>query len=878
MMQGTIRIYAPVYRRPTLRPIAINMTDRITQLQTAVNDAVNQYHSALNYLHTQHQPSSLSGEGLIAEHLGETPAAPAQEVEKIGDAKRELARDMIVKHKQIDALIDSLPGVGVTEGEQYARLRLLEGELQRIDQEYAQLLGDKDVLQNKLDDLIPKQRAPSNPCFPCAQPLLKLLLGAELGGVTTSLLAAVGGTGRETGVALAADHLVAVVLGSQSLKRGLNDTTTETEDKVKGRLLLDVVVGESAAILELLSGEDETLLVRGNSLLVLDLGLDVVDGVRGLDLEGDGLTREGLDEDLHLYRGRRVSSVTSRQRRERTTYLCCGGESKLSGRPSDRSACQFAARGGRATRGGEGFCASSPGSHFGWCLCLCLAVLPVPVIVHTTITSSIHPQHTQHNETTSIHPQHNETTSIHPQHIQHNETNGSTHDEGSRLPGCASRHARLGHKLRIQRRCFPWIPPLVNADQPFQAYAPQLADRLRLTATQSNIIGAFGNYGVYFGGPFVGMLVDARGPRLPLLLAAGVLFSGYYGLYRAYTYNYETSVTTLALCMLLTGVGSSAGSAAAINSVVKNFPTTRGTATSIAISLFGLSAFAFSAAAAFLGDTSAFLLLLSTATGVSCLIGAYFVVIVPPMAIDYLTVSESRPSLHDRRRPILRQEPDMGGVSLLKSTEFWLFFTVVCFLSGAGLMLINNVGHCVQSLWSVNHPNASPGHVRQMQASHVGTISIFNCLGRISAGVTSDVARRKWGLQRCWFLCIAAGLFVVAQFAASIITHAQNLYVVSSMTGFAYGMMFGTAPVLLAEWFGVARFSQNWGWLCVGPGIAGSIFNLLYGRTYDSHVSGDQECRLGLECYQAAFQVTGTACCAALALAIALGIRVRNRN
>jgi hypothetical protein len=27
--------------------------------------------------------------------------------------------------------------------------------------------------------------------------------------------------------------------------------------------------------------------------------LDIVDGVRGLDLEGDGLTREGLDEDLH---------------------------------------------------------------------------------------------------------------------------------------------------------------------------------------------------------------------------------------------------------------------------------------------------------------------------------------------------------------------------------------------------------------------------------------------------------------------------------------------------------------------------------------------------------------------------------------------------
>lgn len=33
--------------------------------------------------------------------------------------------------------------------------------------------------------------------------------------------------------------------------------------------------------------------------LTLDLGLDIVDGVGRFDLEGDGLTREGLDENLH---------------------------------------------------------------------------------------------------------------------------------------------------------------------------------------------------------------------------------------------------------------------------------------------------------------------------------------------------------------------------------------------------------------------------------------------------------------------------------------------------------------------------------------------------------------------------------------------------
>lgn len=42
------------------------------------------------------------------------------------------------------------------------------------------------------------------------------------------------------------------------------------------------------------------LLVRRDSLLILDLGFDIFDGIRRLDLEGDGLARECFHEDLHL--------------------------------------------------------------------------------------------------------------------------------------------------------------------------------------------------------------------------------------------------------------------------------------------------------------------------------------------------------------------------------------------------------------------------------------------------------------------------------------------------------------------------------------------------------------------------------------------------
>jgi hypothetical protein len=68
--------------------------------------------------------------------------------------------------------------------------------------------------------------------------------------------------------------------------------TTEAEDQVEGGLLLDVIVGQGAAILELLASKDQALLVWGNAFLILDLALDIIDGIRGLDLESDGLASD----------------------------------------------------------------------------------------------------------------------------------------------------------------------------------------------------------------------------------------------------------------------------------------------------------------------------------------------------------------------------------------------------------------------------------------------------------------------------------------------------------------------------------------------------------------------------------------------------------
>ena len=62
------------------------------------------------------------------------------------------------------------------------------------------------------------------------------------------------------------------------------------------RLLLDVVVRESAAVLQLLAGENQALLIMGDAFLVLDLLLHVVDRVGRLDIQSDGLSSKCLHE------------------------------------------------------------------------------------------------------------------------------------------------------------------------------------------------------------------------------------------------------------------------------------------------------------------------------------------------------------------------------------------------------------------------------------------------------------------------------------------------------------------------------------------------------------------------------------------------------
>jgi fucose permease len=149
----------------------------------------------------------------------------------------------------------------------------------------------------------------------------------------------------------------------------------------------------------------------------------------------------------------------------------------------------------------------------------------------------------------------------------------------------------------------------------YSAWSPQFAERLKLSSTESNLIGLSGNLGMYTLGMPIGAFVDHKGPRPAVLAGAVLMLFGYFPLHQAY---HRGSGSVLLMCVFsyMTGLGGCMAFAAAVKTSALNWPKNRGTATAFPLAAFGLSAFFFSLLGAvfFPGDPSAFLELLAWGT------------------------------------------------------------------------------------------------------------------------------------------------------------------------------------------------------------------------------------------------------------------------
>ena len=65
-------------------------------------------------------------------------------------------------------------------------------------------------------------------------------------------------------------------------------------------LLGNVIVAESSLSFELFSSKDQSLVISWDTFFVLNFGLDALNSVTRLDLEGHSLAGKGSNENLHV--------------------------------------------------------------------------------------------------------------------------------------------------------------------------------------------------------------------------------------------------------------------------------------------------------------------------------------------------------------------------------------------------------------------------------------------------------------------------------------------------------------------------------------------------------------------------------------------------
>lgn len=297
------------------------------------------------------------------------------------------------------------------------------------------------------------------------------------------------------------------------------------------------------------------------------------------------------------------------------------------------------------------------------------------------------------------------------------------------------------------------------------------------------------------------------------------------------------------------------------------------------------------------------------------------------------------------------EETDITGWKLLAHHDFQFLFLIMCLISGSGLLLINNVGTITRTLWDYNHAQPEPldegvstrwwtraakatleavahnavgkqhehhphpnAAIQQEQAHQVSAISLGNASGRLAVGFLSDLFVSYVGSakQRVWFLLPVTLLAFSSQFVFALpdtINSVRRLLGASLVTGFMYGSLFGLAPCLVFEIWGLKYAALNWGLTSLAPVISGNIFNLVFGAIFDRHVPSSSpahqsreycHCALtarlckfrsanidtyncsptpfddpaeGEECYRTAFKFTSTATALSVFAAVVLILR-----
>uniref|UniRef100_A0A0E0MQ21 Uncharacterized protein n=1 Tax=Oryza punctata TaxID=4537 RepID=A0A0E0MQ21_ORYPU len=225
-------------------------------------------------------------------------------------------------------------------------------------------------------------------------------------------------------------------------------------------------------------------------------------------------------------------------------------------------------------------------------------------------------------------------------------------------------------------------------------------------------------------------------------------------------------------------------------------------------------------------------------------------------------------------RPPPRGE-DYTILQALVSVDMVLLFTATVFGVGGTLTAIDNMGQIGESL----------GYPQRSIATLVSLISIWNYLGRVSAGFASDALLSRYGISRPVLVTGVLLLTVVGHLLVAFGV-AGSLYAASVLIGFCFGAAYPMILAIISEVFGLKYYSTLYNVGNVACPVGSYILNVrVAGRMYDREARrqgavavavGKKELTcIGVRCYKDSFLIVAAVTVGAAVVMAALAWRTR---
>jgi len=311
-----------------------------------------------------------------------------------------------------------------------------------------------------------------------------------------------------------------------------------------------------------------------------------------------------------------------------------------------------------------------------------------------------------------------------------------------------------------------------------------------------------------------GRLQDRLGPR-PIIMGAAVLA----GVGFLMSGLYLTIIGLTLFFGVVFGMGMGLGYAAPTPAAVKWFsPQKRGLISGIVVSGFGL-------APLYIAPVTNHLLTNYGLQRTFFILGGTFFTLIMALAqfiknppAGYVPAGVD-PEAAAKKQLLTQQAPekvDYEWNEVLKTKQFYQLWTMFCFGTFAGLLIIGQLS-------KIGLEQAGMANAYML----VGIYAIFNCAGRVGCGVISD----KFGRMRTLFAMFVLQVAVYVFFPS--FNSPMLLIAGVSVVGFTFGGMLTLFPATTVDYFGVKNFGINYGMVITAWGIGGVFGPLLGGTVRD---------------------------------------------